>query len=89
MERERQKAIETHNSEVFERGRAALSRSYMSVDREYLQQAFTMAHRCAVSEDTPDRERKYFRTVAHLLWKACGSEESGVKDPAASGPEAA
>jgi len=49
--------------------------TYRSVDAEKVRRAFTMAHRCATDPNIGDRERKYFRAIAHEIWKACG--ESG------------
>ncbi len=55
----------------------------MSVDREHLTGAFNLAHKLAVSDGVPQPQRNQFRAVAHLIWKACGSKDSGVSDPAA------
>jgi hypothetical protein len=56
--------------------------TYMSVEREAIQKAFSLASLCANRFDAPDVERKYFRAIAHLIWKACGAKESGISDPA-------
>lgn len=61
-------------------GRPAASMTFMSVERPTIQKAFALAHRLACNADIPDRERKYFRAIAHLIWKSCG--ESGPADSA-------
>lgn len=47
-------------------------RTFMSVERERIQKAFALAHKAAEDFDTPNKERKYFRAIAHLIWLACG-----------------
>ena len=45
---------------------------YISVDRDELQKAFALAHKLSENPDIGSRERKYFRAIAHLIWKSCG-----------------
>lgn len=52
--------------------------TYMSVERTRLQKAFALAHKSAESDTIHDKERKYFRAIAYLLWLACGEEGNPV-----------
>lgn len=38
-----------------------------------LQKAFAVATKAAQNDNTPQRERAYFRAIAFLIWKSCGT----------------
>jgi hypothetical protein len=44
----------------------------MTANSRQLQQAFALAHKLSEDETIGDRERKYFRAIAYLIWKAAG-----------------
>ena len=51
----------------------------MSADRGRILKAFTLAHRCGENPEIGDKERKYFRAIAHEIWCAVG--EPGTPPP--------
>lgn len=53
--------------------------TYMSVQRERLQKAFAFAHKAAERDDVHDKERKYFRALAYMIWLACGEEGTPIQ----------
>lgn len=55
------------------------SNTYMSVERSRLQKAFALAHKAAEHYDVHDKERKYFRAIAWLIWLACGEEGTPIE----------
>ena len=48
--------------------------SYMSLERNGVMKAFALAHRLADNPNVGDKERKYFRAIAHLIWQAAGED---------------
>ena len=55
---------------------------YTSVSRHELQKAFALAHKLSEDLGIPATERKQFRKIAQLIWKAHGE---GGNPPAGSG----
>jgi hypothetical protein len=49
-----------------------MAKTYTSVSRDELQQAFGLAHRLGQSEDVPPELRRRFEEIARLIWKAHG-----------------
>lgn len=46
--------------------------TYKTVEHPTIQKAFILAHKAMRDQDTPERERRYFRVIAHLIWTAAG-----------------
>ncbi len=40
-----------------------------------LEPAFALAHRLSEDATVGDRERKYFRAIAHIIWKAFAEDD--------------
>lgn len=57
--------------------------TYMSVERPTIQKAFALAHKLSRNPDIGDKERAYFRAIAHLIWKSCGEQGSMAEQVAA------
>jgi len=53
-----------------------MAKTFTSVSRDELQQAFGLAHRLGQSEDVPPELRRRFEEIARLIWKAHGEEGS-------------
>ena len=52
--------------------------SFMSVKRENLQRAFSIAHRASENFDTPAIQRALFKQIARELWEAAGEQGTPV-----------
>lgn len=46
--------------------------TYMSVERETIQKAFTKAHRLSQSDNVTADVRRQAKEIASLIWKSCG-----------------
>jgi hypothetical protein len=56
--------------------------TFTSVSREHLQKAFAVAHKLSESPSVPLLQRRQFRVIAQLIWRAHG--EPGTPTPEAA-----
>jgi hypothetical protein len=48
-----------------------------AVSLSTLEEAFALAHKASENPEIPATDQALFRAIAHLIWKACGSQKGG------------